>query len=139
MLTEQGFASVGLTGYNSTLRHLRCTGLDGSALVAAQPDFATRSRAYGMTAQGELVGMMLPGEKRVLSCRCALLVLIHSRLQSTALLNRDACARVQLAADATVPVSCGAPAQRTARLRCQRIVCAARCSACGGCSSMASI
>jgi hypothetical protein len=70
MLTEKGFSSLNLLTRNTTVFALTCQGLNSTTLVAALPDFGSRARAYALSADGELVGLVLPGEKRISACRC---------------------------------------------------------------------
>jgi hypothetical protein len=72
MLTDKGFSHVTLYTGDGTARAMTCKGLNGTRLVAAMPDFLTRARSFAMSAEGELVGLLLLGEKRITSCRCDL-------------------------------------------------------------------
>lgn len=73
MLTDVGFASAILYARNATVKAAPCVGLNGTRLLTAQPDFGSRARAYALSTEGDFVGLVLRGDKRVAGCRCAAL------------------------------------------------------------------
>lgn len=70
LLTEHGFSHTMLHSNNSTVKVMKCRDLNSTRLIAAAPDLSMNTRAYGISADGEFVSLALPGEKRILSCRC---------------------------------------------------------------------
>jgi hypothetical protein len=71
LMTERGFSHTLLHSVNATVRPMLCRDLNETRLITAVPDTFMKNRAYGISTNGELVSLSLPGEKRVLSCRCA--------------------------------------------------------------------
>lgn len=69
LLTEQGFSYVMLHSSNATVRTLTCTGMNETRLVAAAPELQRPARAFGLSAAGELVALLLSGQNRIASCR----------------------------------------------------------------------
>ena len=77
MMTEHGFSHTTLHSNNGTVKVMKCRDLNSTRLVAAAPDLNLNTRAFGISADGEFVSLVLPGEKKVQSCRCG------TRLHST--------------------------------------------------------
>ena len=71
MMTDAGFAHTTLYARNATVRAAPCAGLNGTRLLAAHPDFSSRSRVYAVSTEGDFIGLVLRGDKRVSGCRCA--------------------------------------------------------------------
>jgi hypothetical protein len=69
-MTEHGFSHITLHSTNGTVKEMTCKGLNDSRLITAAPDLSMTTRAFGISADGEFVSLALPGEKRIISCRC---------------------------------------------------------------------
>lgn len=70
MITDSGMAVVSLHPTNtSSVRYLPCKGLNGTALVHGAHDPAAATRAYALSAGGDLIQLHLIGDKKVTSCR----------------------------------------------------------------------
>lgn len=70
-MTDHGFSHTTLHSNNGTVKAMKCRDLNSTRLVAAVPDPNLSTRAFGISADGEFVSLALPGEKKILSCRCA--------------------------------------------------------------------
>ncbi|KAJ4775001.1 membrane protein [Rhynchospora pubera] len=66
-LTETGAASLELR--SMTVRETECEGLNGSVARAYTFDLSERSKAYGLTREGDLVHLVILGDVSNLKCR----------------------------------------------------------------------